>query len=81
MDAKLTLKLDSLVIEEAKKYAASRGVSLSRLVENFFAGLTRKKAEPPKATGIVAELAGLLEGAEIDDAREEYAEYLAEKYP
>ena len=80
MNAKLTLKLDTMVIEKTKRYAADRGVSLSRLVETFFAGLLREASEPPNATGVVAELAGLLEGADIEDAHEEYAEYLAHKY-
>lgn len=33
MDAKVTLKFDRFVIDEAKEYATSQGLSLSRLVE------------------------------------------------
>lgn len=33
MDAKVTLSFNSFIIEEAKEYAASQGLSLSRLVE------------------------------------------------
>lgn len=33
MDAKLTLRFDATVIEDAKKYVAERGISLSRFVE------------------------------------------------
>ncbi|MBO9594619.1 MAG: hypothetical protein J7599_17075 [Niabella sp.] len=33
MDAKVTLSFNSAVIEDAKEYAASQGLSLSRLVE------------------------------------------------
>jgi hypothetical protein len=33
MDAKLTLSLDSSVIDEAKKFAESHNISLSRLTE------------------------------------------------
>jgi len=81
VDAKLTLKLDSEVIEKAKAYAEDRGESLSRMVETYFLGLTqeerRGEGEP---TGVVAELAGLLAGSEIDDEQEAYAEYLAKKY-
>ena len=36
MKTKLTLRLDETVIARAKRYAASRGVSLSELVENYF---------------------------------------------
>ncbi len=40
MDTKLTLKLDKEVIEEAKKYAASRKRSLSKLIEAYLRSLT-----------------------------------------
>jgi len=33
MDAKVTLSFNSFIIEEAKVYAASQGLSLSRLIE------------------------------------------------
>jgi hypothetical protein len=78
MDAKLTLKLDSEAIEKAKAYAEGRGESLSRMVESYFLGLTQKARGEPK--GVVAELAGLLAGAEAVDEKEAYAEYLSKKY-
>ncbi|HEY3571830.1 MAG TPA: DUF6364 family protein [Thermoanaerobaculia bacterium] len=80
MNSKLTLKLDSEVIERAKDFAERRGVSLSRMVEGYFIGLTRKeKAGEVQPRGVVAELAGLLAGAELDDEND-YAEYLTKKY-
>ncbi|MCW3122728.1 MAG: hypothetical protein JWQ38_2220 [Flavipsychrobacter sp.] len=33
MDAKVTLSFDAAIIEKAKKYADSQGISLSRLTE------------------------------------------------
>jgi len=36
MDVKLTLKLDSVAIERARRYARRRGTSLSRMVEQYF---------------------------------------------
>jgi len=81
MNAKLTLKLDSEVIERAKAYAESRGESLSRMVENYFLGLTQQaRRDEGEPRGVVAELAGLLAGAEIGDEKEAYAEYLSKKY-
>ncbi len=81
MDAKLTLKLDSEVIERAKAYAEQRGESLSRLVESYFDGLTKgEQAEPRRLSGVVAELAGILAGSQIEDEKEAYAEYLLKKY-
>jgi hypothetical protein len=81
MDTKLTLKLDKEVIERAKLYAEQRGTSLSRVVESYFLGLTREE-EPAsrRLTGIVAELAGLLAGKEVDTSKEAYAEHLTRKY-
>lgn len=80
MDAKLTLKLDERVIEKAKAYAEKRGVSLSRLVESYFAGLTQGEPKDEPATGVVAELEGLLAGLKIEDEKDEYVDYLMRKY-
>jgi len=81
MDTKLTLKLDKEAIERAKHYAESRGLSLSRVVESYFLRLTEsEEPSPEKLKGVVAELAGVLKGAEIGDPREEYAAYLLKKY-
>jgi hypothetical protein len=81
MDAKLTLKLDKEAIELAKRYAKRRGLSLSRVVESYFLRLAQAEAPPrEKLTGVVAELAGVLKGAEVGDPREEYTEYLRKKY-
>ena len=81
MDTKLTLKLDKEAIEQAKRYAERRGLSLSRVVESYFLRLAQSE-EPSreKLTGVVAELAGVLKGAKIGDPREEYTEYLRKKY-
>ena len=81
MDTKLTLKLDKDVIEKAKLYALHRGVSLSRVVEGYFLGLPRDETPATRElTGVVAELAGILAGKQIEDSREGYAEYLTRKY-
>lgn len=77
--SKLTLKLDEEIIEEAKAYAAREGVSLSRMVANYFAGLASREggaSAPP--SGTVAELAGLLAGKGSNER--DYADYLERKY-
>ena len=81
MDTKLTLKLDREAIERAKHYAERRGLSLSRVVESYFLRLTELE-EPPqeRLQGVVAELAGVLKGADIGDPKEEYTDYLLKKY-
>ena len=81
MDTKLTLKLDEKAIERAKAYASRRGVSLSRMVETYFMTLTeQEEKERSASTGVVAELAGILAGKEIDLSKEGRARHLARKY-
>jgi hypothetical protein len=81
VDTKLTLKLNEKAIEQAKVYASRRGVSLSRMVETYFLSLAeREESTRPSPTGVVAELAGLLAGKEIDLSKEGRARYLARKY-
>ena len=43
MDTKLTLKLDKQIIENAKKYASNKQMSLSRIVESYLQSLTSEK--------------------------------------
>lgn len=43
MDTKLTLKLDKLVIEQAKGYAASQKRSLSRIIEAYLKTLINRE--------------------------------------
>lgn len=40
MDVKLTVKLNEVSIANAKQYAAQNGISLSKLIENFFDGIS-----------------------------------------
>lgn len=42
MDTKLTLKLDKLVIEQAKEYASNHKRSLSRIIEAYLKSLISK---------------------------------------
>jgi hypothetical protein len=81
MDSELTLKLDRTVIKKAKDYAEHRGISLSKMVEGYFLGLTQgDRHDEIQPTGVVAELAGLLVGSQAETAKEDYAEHLVKKY-
>jgi len=42
MDTKLTLKLDKLVIEQAKEYASLHKRSLSRIIESYLRSLVNR---------------------------------------
>jgi hypothetical protein len=62
METKLTLKLDQMVINSAKKYAENNNRSLSKLVEDYFKNLSseniREEEYPPlikKLSGIISE--------------------------
>ena len=76
---KLTLNVDESVVSQAKRYAARRGISVSHLVEQFLALVSRatlKQDEdlPP----ILARLRAELKGASSDPA--DYKKYLERKY-
>ena len=75
MAAKLTLSVDPLVVDAAKRYAASTGTSVSRLVEAYLAAIMKPpppSAEPP----MLARWRGSMASYEMDD----YHEHLVEKH-
>ncbi len=81
MDKKLTLSLDSVVIEKAKNYAQSNGVSLSRMIENYLALLTKSTdLEEDDYSPTVSRLIGSLNLPGDLDYKNEYSDYLTEKY-
>lgn len=85
MDTKLTLKLDKVVIERAKEYAASRGSSLSRIIESFLQSLTIKADSINNKTDIEISpfVKSMSSGVEIPsdvDYKNDYSNYLSEKY-
>lgn len=80
MYTKLTLSLDQDVIERAKKYARRRHRSLSGLVESYLREVTRTDLAADEVTPIVAELSGVIPTEAADVHRDDYADYLTEKY-
>ncbi len=79
MHAKLTLRLDSELIQLAKSYSQQTGKSLSQIVADYFARLTARPAEDDAATTpLVRSLRGSLRGAKIDE--DDYRRHLEEKY-
>jgi hypothetical protein len=81
MDAKLTLKLEKAVIEEAKKYAASKNFSLSRLIESYLKSLISKDMGDSIAISpFVKSLStGLTLPLDLDE-KEAYRNHLAGKH-
>jgi hypothetical protein len=76
---KLTLSVDGAVVERAKRYAARRRTSVSRLVEQYLDLLSRSRSvERPQVPASLARLRAEWRGTSVNAAA--YGEYLWRKY-
>ena len=82
METKLTLRLNDSVIERAKIYAKSQRISLSKMIESYLDSLTREKDNDSKIsiTPLVESLSGVIDLPPDFEYKNEYADYLTEKY-
>lgn len=82
MNSKLTLKLDSQVIEKAKVYSAEKGKSLSKMVEDYFKSLPSEKQSQIdiEITPVVKSLSGIIDEKSYEAAKDSYSDYLINKY-
>lgn len=80
MDKKLTLSLDKRIIEEAKVYAKSNNISLSKLIESYLNSLTKRTRNQSEITPLVESLSGVVELPDDFDEKEMYTNHLIEKY-
>lgn len=80
METKLTLKLDKEVINQAKQYAESKKISLSKLIESYLLLLTKETKNKEYISPLVESLSGVIELPENYDDKAEYRDYLSEKY-
>ncbi|HJW87769.1 MAG TPA: DUF6364 family protein [Candidatus Brocadiaceae bacterium] len=81
MTTKLTLRLDDELIRQAKKTAKNKGVSLSRIVEDYFRSLTILEKKVTTESMVLSEISGVLSsGAGTKKPHEEYRKHLEEKY-
>ncbi|MBF0694639.1 MAG: hypothetical protein IR153_06240 [Flavobacterium sp.] len=79
MNTKLTLNLDKEIIEEAKTYAKSHRVSLSKLIENYLNSLTREsKKKESSVSPLVESLTGIIPNDY--DEKNDYRNYIDQKY-
>ena len=78
MEAKLTLKLDDSIIEQAKKYAKENNISLSKLIESYLHAITTKKRKSVKISPLVQSLTGVVSISEND--KKDYTDFLTKKY-
>lgn len=79
MDTKLTLKLNSNIIEQAKNYAKKKNTSLSKLIESYL-GLLVDPAEKQEVTPLVKSLSGVIDLPEDFDHKENYRKHIVNKY-
>ena len=81
MDKKLTLSLNATIIDKAKDYAQSNGISLSRMIENYLSLLTTvEDAEEEAYSPTVTRLIGSVSLPDEFNFKNDYADYLTEKY-
>ena len=78
MNTKLTLNLNTEVIHEAKTYAKSHKVSLSKLIENYLNSLTRASKKKSSVSPLVDSLTGIIP-SDFDESKE-YRNYIDNKY-
>ncbi|MEI7833746.1 MAG: DUF6364 family protein [bacterium] len=79
MQTKLTLRVDSSLIDRAKAHAQQTGKSVSQLVADYFAVMdTTTLSEIGNLPPITRELYGSLANAAVDEA--DYRAHLEEKY-
>jgi hypothetical protein len=79
MIAKLTLTIEDDVIEKTKKYAASTGSSLSKMVENYFRSLIDEESKTPKSKRL-QKLKGIIPNDGNVDYKEILKDGLTDKY-
>ena len=78
MNTKLTLNLDKKIINEAKTYAKSHSVSLSKLIENYLNSLTRSSKKQSTVSPLVESLTGIIPNGY--DEKNDYRSYIDQKY-
>ena len=79
MDTKLTLKLNSDIIEQAKTYAKKKNTSLSKLIESYL-GLLIDPNEKQEVTPLVKSLSGVIDLPKDFDHKTNYRKHIINKY-
>ncbi len=81
MTNKLTLRLDDTLIDEAKKAAKKKGVSLSKFVSDYFQSVSMQQKKEITESPILSEVAGIL-STKKDKKKllKDYRKHIEEKY-
>jgi hypothetical protein len=79
MNRKLTVKLDTSIIEQAKKFAKGNNTSLSELIEMYLVKLVEPN-DTHEVTPFVKSLSGRVGLHKNFDYKKEYNKHLANKF-
>ena len=74
--SKLTLSVDDAVVTRAKRYAKSRGTSISKMVEAYLSAVAGPPVRASADTPILRAVKGILKKADTRD----YRRHLETKY-
>ena len=80
MNSKLTVRLDSGVIERAKLYARTHNISISQMIESYLDSVTQTKSKDIEITPLVKSLSGVITVDDNVDLKKDYSDYLSNKY-
>ena len=81
MNTKLTLTIDKGLIDRAKKYAKSKGRSLSDIVENYLRAIVREENSTViDSTPLASSLRGAFKAPDEFDYKKEIEKGLSDKY-
>jgi len=80
METKLTIRLKKRVIERAKNYAHNHKISLSKMVESYLESVTEPIKEELEITPLVESLSGVIHLSDDFELKQDYSNYLSEKY-
>ena len=80
MTTKLTLTIDDSVIDSAKKYARSKGRSLSAVVENYLKTISATETSDAEISPRVLKLKGAIKLPDNFDYKASLGNALAKKY-
>jgi hypothetical protein len=79
MHTKLTLRVDSDLVQKAKAYGKRRGKSVSQMVADYFRLLEGQQDQSrTEATPLAQSLRGVLRGTAVDEA--DYRDHLEDRY-
>lgn len=80
MNTKLTLNVNKNIISKAKFYAATRHISLSKLVENYLRSISERSSTTTSIAPITKELSSIIKNKSKINYKKVKEDYLISKY-